>query len=95
MDGGWSVYGLSNRDIGAGYARVRSALPAAGWRILKEGRDPASKQDPEIHAEHSGDHAVLVLEWLQPVHGKGPILLATVDSRIYVAPRGVDLNTKV
>lgn len=95
MDGGWSVYGLSNHDIGAGYERVRTALPEAGWKILKEGRDPMGERDPEIQAEHFGDHAKLSLEWLQPVRDKGPVLLATVHSRIYVAPPGIDLNTKI
>jgi hypothetical protein len=94
MYGTWSVYGLPNEDIGAGYARVRSALPAAGWRIVKEGRDAMTTEDPELWAERADDHAKLVMEWLKPSHGKSAILFASIDSLIYVAPPDVDLNTK-
>ncbi|GAA2155398.1 hypothetical protein [Actinomadura napierensis] len=95
MYGVWSVYGLPNEEIGAGYARVRSALPTAGWRIVNEGRDATTARDPELWAESPTDHAKLILEWVQPSHGKGAVLLATIDSRIYVAPPDVDLNTKI
>ncbi|CNE69949.1 Uncharacterised protein [Mycobacterium tuberculosis] len=95
MNGSFSIWGLSNKAIGDGYARVRAALPAAGWRISKEGRDPMWKQDPELWAERGDDHSKLSLEWIQPTRSKGPILLVTIDSRIYVAPPGVDLNTKI
>jgi hypothetical protein len=95
MNGSFSVWGLSNEAIGDGYARVRAALPAAGWRIAKEGRDPMWKQDPELWAERLDDHSKLSLEWIQPTRTKGPILLVTIDSRIYVAPPDIDLNTKV
>ncbi|GAA1797617.1 hypothetical protein GCM10009735_32320 [Actinomadura chokoriensis] len=95
MNGSFSIWGLPNKAIGDGYERVREALPAAGWRIAEEGRDPMWEQDPELWAERADDHSKLSLEWVQPTRTKGPILLVTIDSRIYVAPPSVDLNTKI
>lgn len=95
MTGSWSVWGLPDQEIGEGYARVREALPAAGWKIVQEGRDAFSKQDPEIWAERADDHSKLTIEWLKPRNKKGTILLAMISSRIYVAPPDVDLNRKI
>ncbi|GAA1856130.1 hypothetical protein GCM10009736_23820 [Actinomadura bangladeshensis] len=95
MTGSWSVWGLPDQEIGEGYARVRKALPSAGWKVVQEGRDAFSKQDPEIWAERTDDHSKLTIEWIKPRNDKGSVLLAMISSRIYVAPPDVDLNTKI
>ncbi|HEU5026829.1 MAG TPA: hypothetical protein VFV01_18060 [Spirillospora sp.] len=92
LNGVWSAYGLPENDLKSGYERTVKALPAAGWKIVRVGKNATMKQDPECWAEHTADHARLTLELI--LGKNGPTLMATMESPVYVAPAGVDLNTK-
>ncbi|MBO2457298.1 hypothetical protein [Actinomadura violacea] len=92
LNGVWSAYGLPAEDLKSGYERTVKALPAAGWKVVRVGKDAAMKQDPECWAEHTADHARLTLELI--LGKNGATLMARMESPVYVAPPGVDLNTK-
>jgi hypothetical protein len=89
----WSIFTSTDQAIGEGYHRVEQQLPGNGWRITKRGSSDIQDNAPKLWAEHMNDHAFLQLEWLHPTAGHDAKLLVTVESSVYTAPPGIDLDS--
>ncbi|MEU6664409.1 hypothetical protein [Streptomyces sp. NPDC046727] len=67
----WSVYGVPGDDLERAMDRVRSQLPAKGWKIVKDGPDKSRAKLPQIVADSPDGHLSADLRlWLEPADSK-------------------------
>lgn len=93
MDHSWSVYNVPDQSLGQAFERIHSALPGGGWKIVKYGPAKDQAHTPTIDAEHDGDHFTVTIKWIQKSTEGGALLAVTLNSPIYIAPPGTDMNS--
>ncbi|MER5890978.1 hypothetical protein ABT160_44775 [Streptomyces sp. NPDC001941] len=90
----WSVYGVSDEELKAGFERLRAALPDKGWKVVSYGPNKSKARNLELTADHGKEHFAVNAELA--VGGTDPrrksLLAVTVVSGCYRAPEGTDLN---
>ncbi|WP_225824776.1 hypothetical protein [Streptomyces naphthomycinicus] len=94
----WSVYGVSEDALKAGFQRLREELPKKGWEIVEYGPDNSKAKSLALTANSGKDrfsvHAVLMVSTPTHPHEKDPLLSVNVVSGCWRAPKGTDLNTR-
>lgn len=94
----WSVYGVSEGDLKAGFERLRKELPQKGWKIVAYGHEHSEAKSLFLTAVSGKDrfsvNAVLVVSTPTNPHEKEPLLAVTVVSGCWRAPEGTDLSTR-
>ncbi|MEU9864491.1 hypothetical protein AB0D99_26815 [Streptomyces sp. NPDC047971] len=59
VDHPWSIYDLPYEELERAYARMRTTLPAKGWKITQDGPDESAAKTPTLRADApDGDYAV-------------------------------------
>ncbi|MEW2291951.1 hypothetical protein ABZ719_04455 [Streptomyces sp. NPDC006743] len=94
----WSVYGVSEDELKAGFQRLREELPKHGWKIVQDGPEKSEARSPALTADSGKDrfsvHAVLMVSTPTNPHEKDPLLSVNIVSGCWRAPEGTDLNTQ-
>lgn len=94
----WSVYGVSEDDLKAGFQRLREELPKKGWKIVDYGPNNSKAKSLSLTADSEKDrfsvNAVLIVSTPTNPHEQDPLLAVTVVSGCWRAPKGTDLNTQ-
>lgn len=94
----WSVYGVSEDELKAGFQRLREELPKKGWKIVDYGPANSEAKSPSLTADSEKDrfsvNAVLMVSTPSNPHEKEPLLSVTVVSGCWRAPEGTDLGTQ-
>ncbi|MEU6590326.1 hypothetical protein ABZ923_14095 [Streptomyces sp. NPDC046881] len=63
----WSVYGVPGDDLEKAMDRLRTQLPAKGWKIVKDGPDKSRAKLPQIVANSSDGRLSADLRlWREP-----------------------------
>ncbi|MFF2185680.1 hypothetical protein [Streptomyces sp. NPDC058155] len=83
----WSVYDLPVPDLEKAMDRLRTELPKAGWKIVKDGEDDTVGKSPQIVAESKGKKFAADIRLQdERKHGDDPSLIeVTVQSACYRA----------
>ncbi|NEA48625.1 hypothetical protein [Streptomyces sp. SID10815] len=92
----WSIYQVAPEELKAGFQRLREALPGHGWKIVDYGPDSSPNKNLELTAD-SQTERFSVNASLQITGDSGkkePLLVVTVVSGCFKAPKGEDLNTE-
>ncbi|MEU2062165.1 hypothetical protein [Streptomyces sp. NPDC013455] len=94
----WSVYGVSEDELKAGFQRLKEGLPEKGWKIVQYGPNKSKDRTLEMTADSRTEpFSVNVELWVSsPAAGqeKEPKILVNVVSGCWRAPKGTDLNTQ-
>ncbi|MGV9357304.1 hypothetical protein [Streptomyces misionensis] len=94
----WSVYGVSEDELKAGFQRLRDGLPGKGWKIVRYGPNKSHNKTLELTADSKTEPFSVDAElWVSsPAAGreKEPKILINVVSGCWRAPKGTDLNTQ-
>ncbi|MFF4489777.1 hypothetical protein ACFY0F_25315 [Streptomyces sp. NPDC001544] len=94
----WSVYGVSEDDLKAGFQRLREELPKRGWKIVEYGPNKSKAKSLSLTADWDKErfsvHAVLMVSTPTNPHEKEPLIMVNVVSGCWRAPKGTDLNTQ-
>ena len=94
----WSVYGVSEDDLKAGFQRLREELPKKGWKIVDYGPNNSEAKSLSLTAASEKDrfsvNAVLIVSTPTNPHEQDPLLAVTVVSGCWRAPKGTDLSTQ-
>ncbi|MEU6403584.1 hypothetical protein [Streptomyces sp. NPDC046985] len=94
----WSVYGVSEDALKAGFERLREELPKKGWRIVDYGHEKSEAKSLFLTADSERDrfsvNAVLMVSTPTNPHEKDPLLMLNVVSGCWRAPAGTDLNSQ-
>ncbi|BCM68729.1 hypothetical protein EASAB2608_04063 [Streptomyces sp. EAS-AB2608] len=78
----WSVYGVPGGDLEKAMDRLRSRLPAKGWKIVKDGPDKSRAKLPQIVANSPDGRLSADLRlWREPADsGRSSMIEITVVS---------------
>ncbi|MFS4095085.1 hypothetical protein [Streptomyces sp. AF1A] len=94
----WSVYGVSEAELKAGFQRLREELLKEGWEIVEYGPSNSKAKSLALTANSKKDrfsvHAVLMVSTPTNPQEKDPLLSVNVVSGCWQAPSGTDLNTQ-
>ena len=94
----WSVYGVSEDELKAGFRRLREELPKKGWKIVDYGPNKSKAKSLSLTADSEKDrfsvNAVLMVSTPTNPHEKKPLIMVNVVSGCWRAPTGTDLNTQ-
>ena len=94
----WSVYGVSEDELKAGFQRLREELPKKGWKIVDYGPNKSQAKSLSLTADSEKDrfsvNAVLIVSTPTNPHEKKPLIMVNVVSGCWRAPEGTDLNTQ-
>jgi hypothetical protein len=94
----WSVYGVSEDELKAGFQRLREELPKKGWKIVDYGPNKSQAKSLSLTADSEKDrfsvNAVLIVSTPTNPHEKKPLIMVNVVSGCWRAPAGTDLNTQ-
>ncbi|MFI7387461.1 hypothetical protein [Streptomyces sp. NPDC049813] len=92
----WSVYGVSEDELTAGFQRLRKSLPGHGWKIVAYGPNKSKAKTLELTADSTKHRFSVNAElWVSnPATGKEPEpkILVHVVSACYRAPKGTKLD---
>ncbi|QTE00301.1 hypothetical protein S1361_23420 [Streptomyces cyanogenus] len=94
----WSVYGVSEDELKAGFQRLKEGLPGKGWKIVQYGPNKSKDRTLEMTADSRTEPFSVNAElWVSSPtagHEKEPKILVNVESGCWRAPKGTDLNTE-
>ncbi|MDN3258380.1 hypothetical protein QWJ26_00845 [Streptomyces sp. CSDS2] len=94
----WSVYGVTEDELKAGFQRLREELPKRGWKIVDDGPANSEAKSPSLTADlekgRFSVNAVLMVSTPSNPEEKEPLLAVTVVSGCWRAPEGTDLGTQ-
>jgi len=94
----WSVYGVPEDELKAGFQRLRDGLPGKGWKIVRYGPNKSRNKTLELTADSKTEPFSVDAElWVSsPTAGreKEPKILINIVSGCWRAPKGTDLNTQ-
>ncbi|RLV08992.1 hypothetical protein CTZ27_09750 [Streptomyces griseocarneus] len=83
---------MSNETLEQGMENLRTKLPGAGWKILKDGKSESADQDPEILAENKQDRYAAHFTWVKGKPDGQSMITVSVVSACFQAPAGTDLR---
>ncbi|WP_239146870.1 hypothetical protein [Streptomyces sp. SID10815] len=93
----WSVRGVSEDELKAGFQRLRAGLPGKGWKIVQYGPNKSPSKTLELTADsRSEPYSVNAELWVSnPATGaeEDPKILLNIVSGCRRAPAGTDLST--
>ncbi|MGW6310518.1 hypothetical protein ACWFRQ_32990 [Streptomyces niveus] len=83
----WSVYDLPVPELEKAMDRLRSELPKAGWKIVKDGVDNSVGKSPQIVAESKGRKFAVDIRLMdERKYGDDPsLIMVAVESACYKA----------
>ncbi|MEV8423488.1 hypothetical protein [Streptomyces niveus] len=83
----WSVYDLPVPELEKAMDRLRSELPKAGWKIVKDGVDNSVGKSPQIVAESKGRKLAVDIRLMdERKYGDDPsLIMVAVESACYKA----------
>ncbi|MHB9860122.1 hypothetical protein [Streptomyces sp. YIM S03343] len=94
----WSVYGVSEDELRAGFQRLREELPKKGWKIVDYGPNKSRAKSLSLTADSKTEPFSVNAElWVSSPtagHEKEPKILINIVSGCWRAPEGTDLNTQ-
>ncbi|KND31434.1 hypothetical protein [Streptomyces acidiscabies] len=94
----WSVYGVSEAELKAGFERLHQALPKQGWKVVSYGEENSEAKSLSLTADSGKDrfsvNAVLIVSTPTNPHEKEPLIAVTVVSGCWRAPKGTDLSAE-
>ncbi|HEY8982548.1 MAG TPA: hypothetical protein VIU15_23535 [Streptomyces sp.] len=94
----WSVYGVSEADLKAGFERLHAALPEKGWKVVSYGEENSEAKSLSLTADSAGTrfsvNARLLVSTPTNPNEKNPLLAITVVSGCWRAPAGTDLHAE-
>lgn len=85
MDHPWSIYDLPYEELEQAYNRMRTTLPAKGWKITMDGPDKSIAKTPTLRAESADGEFGVELQLMDNRKDKDPtsVLAVTVLSRCF------------
>ncbi|MEU6879410.1 hypothetical protein [Streptomyces sp. NPDC046712] len=87
MDHPWSIYDLPYEELEQAYNRMRTTLPAKGWKVTQDGPDESAAKTPTLRADSpDGDYAVqlqLMDERKNPTAKTKALIAVSVVSRCF------------
>lgn len=93
----WSVSGVSDDELKAGFERLRTGLPGAGWKVVDYGRNDSRAKNLELTADSgTGPFAVNAELMLAKPGGTRAtsLIMVNIVSGCWRAPAGTDLSTQ-
>ncbi|MFJ8821411.1 hypothetical protein ACIREE_06470 [Streptomyces sp. NPDC102467] len=92
----WSIYGVAPEKLEAGFQRLKNGLPEHGWKVVGYGRDSSANRNLELTADSKTERFSVnaSLQITGESGKKEPLLVVTVVSGCFRAPKGTDLNTE-
>lgn len=87
VDHPWSIYDLPYEELEQAYTRMRTTLPAKGWKVTQDGPDETAAKTPTLRADApDGDYAVelqLMENRKHPTAKTKALIAVTVVSRCF------------
>ncbi|MCS0603011.1 hypothetical protein NX794_17585 [Streptomyces sp. LP11] len=94
----WSVYGVPENELKAGFQRLRNGLPGKGWKIVQYGPDKSRDKTLQLTADSETEPFSVNAElWVSSPtagHEKEPKILINIVSGCWRAPKGTDLKSQ-
>ncbi|MEV2244981.1 hypothetical protein [Streptomyces sp. NPDC049970] len=96
----WGLFGVSDEELTAGFARLKENLPKRGWKIVEYGPNSSAAKTLELTADSGKDHYAVNAELRvdtdptknHPSATKKSSIQVRVVSGCFRAPEGTDLN---
>lgn len=94
----WSVYDVPEDELKAGFQRLRDGLPGKGWKTWRYGPNKSRAKALELTSDSTTEpFSVDAQLWVSSPtagHEKEPMIVITIVSGCWRAPKGTDLSTQ-